>query len=913
MNEHIIINKDRSVVVPNSEKKIGIQFDHNVNKITFDCPRYADDNEAIDMSRMQVFLNYMLSDKTTGCTILENVVVDETDPTIIHFDWTVTRNHTLVNGVLSTLICIKQTDTEGNELYHWNTNLFQQFTVGDGMECSEMIVDENPDVITQLLVKMDAVDARTSTEAMQGYVNEYFTQNPVEASQSQVNTSVNTYFTENPPSPSDQQVSSSVNAYLNQNPPTPTDEQANTGINTYMNEHAQSEINVYMVENAQSCVNNYLTEHPVSPTEEQMKQGVAANSELLQNSVNDYLGKNPLQLDENLTDPTKAAPANKVGEIQSDVTELKGDIINLTDDTSELEEFCKKEIQHELGDTFTVYRTNIRAFNDNVLDVNIPQNTTFRLNISSTDITSCSVYGKYTDDTKEILNPSVNVNIEYSITATNDIKQISISCGSCPNPSNFSIYANYSTITTGSLEERIDNCEQKVNKVEESIEVQKEFFVDDYNSVNRCDNSAMNIGYKIDITTGNAIEDANYSVTDYIPINGLTSIALYACLTDALTPFQEFWRGAWYKKDKTFLSGLNNHPTQSNPDRGVLSIHEGAYYVRACFAKNDRFNKYMCTSDGSIVDYVPYSYGHRDIIIKPDWVGKNWLSYGNSITAIGNPNYVEGQIGEIYPGSWQQKVRDYLHMGKCYGRGIGGQTFTFNKRPWFANADGTYNSRDDSGDISDTSSYTVPTGCTAHYGYFASWDRITTMIPDSIKDTIDLITVFGVNDSGLSSSGFNPTTWNPPEWKRDTDLTGNKDEFWLSASESIFNGVHGDFDIDTIDGAIASTIMKLQARCPNAVIVFGTSWSGKGGGTYAVNTGNYESGGKAYYYHRNRVRTVAEYYSIPVIDIWGTSGVNCFNRNANNQDDTHPYKTHGKMMLARAWIGGLNGIVPMLD
>lgn len=293
MNEHIIINKDRSVVVPISEKKIGNRYDHNVNKITFDCPRYADNNEAIDMSRMHIFLNYMLPDKTPGSTILENVTVDETDPSIIHFDWIVTKNHTLVNGVLSTLICIKQTDTDGNELYHWNTDLFQQFIVGDGIECSEMIVDENPDVITQLLVKMDAVDARTSTEAMQGYVD------------------------------------SSVNTYLNQNPITPTDEQATTGINTYMDNHAQTEINAYMTENAQGCVNNYLTEHPVSPTEEQMKQGVAANSELLQNSVDDYLGRNPLQLDEGLTESTKAAPANKVGEIQSDIAELKGDLVNI--------------------------------------------------------------------------------------------------------------------------------------------------------------------------------------------------------------------------------------------------------------------------------------------------------------------------------------------------------------------------------------------------------------------------------------------------------------------------------------------------------------------------------------------------------------------------------------------------------
>lgn len=294
MKEHVIINLDRTVNVPESMKKIGIQYDHNVKTITFDCPRYPDENQSVDMSTMKIFINWMLPDKTLGSTIATNVCVDSENENLMHFDWVITKAVTSVSGVLSTLICIKETTETGEETYHWNSELIQSFKVGNGMECTEEIVEQNIDVITQLLVQMDAVDARTSTEAMQGYVD------------------------------------TSVNTYLNQNPITPTDEQATTGINTYMNNHAQTEIDAYMTENAQSCVNNYLTEHPISPTEEQMKQGVAANSEMFQSSVDDYLGRNPLQLDNGLTETTKAAPANKVGEIQSDVTELKGDLDSFT-------------------------------------------------------------------------------------------------------------------------------------------------------------------------------------------------------------------------------------------------------------------------------------------------------------------------------------------------------------------------------------------------------------------------------------------------------------------------------------------------------------------------------------------------------------------------------------------------------
>lgn len=258
MKEHVIINRDRTVVVPESLKKIGIQFDHNVNTITFDCPRYPDEDSSIDMSQMPIFINYMLPDKTPGSSLALNVTVDETDNTLMHFDWKITNAITPVNGVLSTLICVKQSDTEGNELYHWNTDLFQKFTVGNGMECNGQVAEMNPDVITQLLARMGEVDTRTSAEAMSGYVNEYMTENP----------------------------------------PQPTDEQVGSGVNAYMTSNGQTHVNAYMTE----------------------------NQELVQNSVDDYLGRNPLQLDDSLIDSTKAAPADKVGELKSDITEIQGSV-----------------------------------------------------------------------------------------------------------------------------------------------------------------------------------------------------------------------------------------------------------------------------------------------------------------------------------------------------------------------------------------------------------------------------------------------------------------------------------------------------------------------------------------------------------------------------------------------------------
>ena len=173
MREHIIINNDRTVTVPTSVTKIGNRFDHNVNKVTFDCPRYADVEQTIDLSAMKIYINYIRPDKKPLSSLAENVTVDEADPTIMHFDFNVTRTVTLMDGVLDCLVCIKSTNSEGVEKHHWNSDIFSKLTVGKGMENEETIAEENIDLITQLLVNLDTTNAEVSdvSERIDGVEN----------------------------------------------------------------------------------------------------------------------------------------------------------------------------------------------------------------------------------------------------------------------------------------------------------------------------------------------------------------------------------------------------------------------------------------------------------------------------------------------------------------------------------------------------------------------------------------------------------------------------------------------------------------------------------------------------------------------------------------------------------------------
>lgn len=59
---HIVIGSNRVITVPNALKRIAVQYDHNVESVTFDCPRYTD---GIDMSKNESLCS-ITSDQMAG-------------------------------------------------------------------------------------------------------------------------------------------------------------------------------------------------------------------------------------------------------------------------------------------------------------------------------------------------------------------------------------------------------------------------------------------------------------------------------------------------------------------------------------------------------------------------------------------------------------------------------------------------------------------------------------------------------------------------------------------------------------------------------------------------------------------------------------------------------------------------------
>ena len=150
----IVIKQDRSITVPESLRKLGVKRDHNVNTLTFNCLRFWNGHDLTDLT---IYINYQRSDGEKGSYIAENVRVDEEDANIIYFDWTIKGHVTKIAGNVTVSVCAKETDEEGIEIIHWNTESNKTTYVSDGLECNGEISEQYPDVINQIQDNIDAL------------------------------------------------------------------------------------------------------------------------------------------------------------------------------------------------------------------------------------------------------------------------------------------------------------------------------------------------------------------------------------------------------------------------------------------------------------------------------------------------------------------------------------------------------------------------------------------------------------------------------------------------------------------------------------------------------------------------------------------------------------------------------------
>ena len=141
-------------------------------------------------------------------------------------------------------------------------------------------------------------------------------------------------------------------------------------------------------------------------------------------------------------------------------------------------------------------------------------------------------------------------------------------------------------------------------------------------------------------------------------------------------------------------------------------------------------------------------------------------------------------------------------------------------------------------------------------------------------------------------------TASEPIWKPN-DTT---DPTWCN-DDSFYQG--GDYDINTFTGAIASTVMKMQIWCPNAVVVVATPFPRFGSDNLQYKNSKSLSFRRMCEIEKN----VAHSIGAEVVDANGECNINGIEFSKYVTDGVHP-NLEGRKMYGRVFIGKLGKIYP---
>lgn len=168
VNDTFLVNPEsRVITVPESEKIFGVYNDGNTERKHFRCPKIVGDN--IDLSAMHLYINYQNANGQKYPYLVEDV---QTDGDYITFSWLIGPDVVAYKGQVKFILCAKKDTT-----LEWNTTLAEGVVL-EGLEATEEVVKKNPDIIEQILTRLDNV-TEIPQEKVSSAVEEYMAKNPI--------------------------------------------------------------------------------------------------------------------------------------------------------------------------------------------------------------------------------------------------------------------------------------------------------------------------------------------------------------------------------------------------------------------------------------------------------------------------------------------------------------------------------------------------------------------------------------------------------------------------------------------------------------------------------------------------------------------------------------------------------------
>ena len=158
-DSHFHIDPVTRSITTKSDKLYVVQYDHDSEQFTFQVPRYVEEHDMSQCSRIEVhFTNVTRTKKQQNDGVYfvrKEDIINDYDT--VFFKWLVSRDATQLVGSLKftiTFICVDEEDTVS---YQWSTGMFESIEVLTKLEHTSAVVKAYPDLYTAL--KQDIINS----------------------------------------------------------------------------------------------------------------------------------------------------------------------------------------------------------------------------------------------------------------------------------------------------------------------------------------------------------------------------------------------------------------------------------------------------------------------------------------------------------------------------------------------------------------------------------------------------------------------------------------------------------------------------------------------------------------------------------------------------------------------------------
>lgn len=163
----------RIVTIPEKYKKLGSESDEKAKRVWFRFQKMVGNN-GIDLSAVSVRVNFRNANGDGDIYMVQDLTVDGD---YVVFSWELSRKVTAYKGNVGFVVCAVKSSADGTAKNEWNTTLNRECEVLEGLEVSEQIAQENPDIIEYILANLGG---SVSAEDIATAVEEYIAAHPFE-------------------------------------------------------------------------------------------------------------------------------------------------------------------------------------------------------------------------------------------------------------------------------------------------------------------------------------------------------------------------------------------------------------------------------------------------------------------------------------------------------------------------------------------------------------------------------------------------------------------------------------------------------------------------------------------------------------------------------------------------------------